>query len=81
LLLAVISLRQAFLSILAMVFCSTGFSGIAKSEGARYINPWFQSGNRRCFMTIALLLLVVASVGVATAAERVVLFEEYTQTG
>lgn len=32
-------------------------------------------------MKIALILLVVASVGIATAAERVVLFEEYTQTG
>ncbi len=32
-------------------------------------------------MRIVLLLLFVASVGIATAAERVVLFEEYTQTG
>lgn len=32
-------------------------------------------------MKTVLLLLVVASVGIATAAERVVLFEEFTQTG
>jgi hypothetical protein len=32
-------------------------------------------------MKTVLLLLVVASVGIATAAERVVLFEEYTSTG
>lgn len=28
-----------------------------------------------------ILLVLVASAGIATAAERVVLFEEYTQTG
>jgi hypothetical protein len=56
-------------------------SGIAKTGTVPYINIRFQSENRRCFMKTALLLLVVASVGIATAAERVVLFEEYTQTG
>ncbi len=32
-------------------------------------------------MKLLLLLVIAAVTGIATAAERVVLFEEYTQTG